>query len=174
MRRSRPFPRLGGSLFATSLAATFLLLVSTGLVWGQAGPLRVTGTVTSAVDGSQLPAVRVSVKGANLGTLTATNGRYTIDAPSPTDTLVFTVIGYRSSEVPIGGRSIVNVTMEAAAIAMQEVVVTGYGTQQRRDITGAMATVKAEELTPIAAPSVDRSEERRVGKECRSRWSPYH
>src|SRR2546425_6879951 len=162
MRRSRPFPRLGGSLFATSLAATFLLLVSTGLVWGQGGPLRVTGTVTSAVDGSQLPAVRVSVKGANLGTLTATNGRYTIDAPSPTDTLVFTVIGYRSSEVPIGGRSIVNVTMEAAAIAMQEVVVTGYGTQQRRDVTGAMATVKAEDLTPIAAPSVDQMLQGRV------------
>src|SRR2546422_5405772 len=52
--------------------------------------------------------------------------------------------------------------MEAAAIAMQEVVVTGYGTQQRRDITGAMATVKAEDLTPIAAPSVDQMLQGRV------------
>src|SRR2546430_763255 len=149
-------------LFPITLGATLLLLASNAPVWGQAGPLRVTGTVTSAVDGSQLPAVRVSVKGANLGTLTATNGRFTIDAPSPTDTLVFTVIGYRSSEVPIAGRSIVNVAMEAAAIAMQEVVVTGYGTQQKRDVTGAMASVKAEDLTPIAAPSVDQMLQGRV------------
>ena len=161
MSCSRLFAQLGGSLFPTSLA-TFLQLVSTAPVWGQAGPLRVTGTVTSAVDGSQLPAVRVSVKGTSLGTLTGTNGRYTIDAPSPTDTLVFTIIGFRSSEVPIGGRSSVNVVMEAAAIAMQEVVVTGYGTQQRRDVTGAMASVKAEDLTPIAAPSVDQMLQGRV------------
>src|SRR6266699_68871 len=114
---SRLFARLGVSLFLTSLTATFLLLGVTGPVWGQAGQLRVTGTVTSAVDASQLPAVRVSVKGANVSTLTATNGRYTIDAPSPTDTLVFNIIGYRASEVAIGGRSVVNVTMEAAAIA---------------------------------------------------------
>src|SRR2546429_5093991 len=108
---SRLFAQLGGSLFPTSLA-TFLQLVSTGPVWGQAGPLRVTGTVTSAVDGSQLPAVRVSVKGGNVGTLTATNGRYTIDAPSPTDTLVFTIIGYRASEVPIASRAVVNGAVE--------------------------------------------------------------
>src|SRR5256885_3087 len=161
MSCSRLFAQLGGSLFPTSLA-TFLQLVSTGPVWGQAGPLRVTGTVTSAVDGSQLPAVRVSVKGGKVGTLTATNGRYTIDAPSPTDTLVFTIIGYRASEVPIAGRAVVNVAMEAAAIAMQEVVVTGYGTQQKRDVTGAMASVKAEDITPIAAPSVDQMLQGRV------------
>ena len=72
MRCSRSFTRLGGPLFATSLAATFLLLVSTGLVWGQAAQNQVTGTVTSAVDSSLLPAVRVSVKGTTTATLSAT------------------------------------------------------------------------------------------------------
>src|SRR5438046_2095862 len=156
MRCSRPFTRLGGPLFATSLAATFLLLVSTGLVWGQAAQNQVTGTVTSAVDSSLLPAVRVSVKGTTTATLSATNGRYSITVPSPNDTLVFTIIGFRANQVPIGGRTVVNVVLEGAAVSMQEVVVTGYGTQQRRDVTGAVASVKADQLTPIASSSADQ------------------
>ena len=162
MRCSRPFTRLGGPLFATSLAATFLLLVSTRLVWGQAAQNQVTGTVTSAVDSSLLPAVRVSVRGTTTATLTATNGRYTITVPSPNDTLVFTIIGFRANQVPIAGRAVVNVVLEGAAVSMQEVVVTGYGTQRRRDVTGAVASVKADELTPIATPSVDQMLQGRV------------
>ena len=143
---------------------TLLSLVSAGPARGQTAPVRVTGTVTGAADGSPLSGARVVVKGTSIGTLTGTNGRYTIDARSPNDTLTFAFIGYRPVAVAIAGRSVVNATMEAAAIMMEEVVVTGYGTQQRRDVTGAVTTVNAE----------DRSEERRVGKECRSRWSPYH
>ena len=161
MRCPRPFARLGGALLPTSLAAN-LLLVPTDLVWGQGEQVRVTGTVTSAVDSSLLPAVRVSVRGTTITTLTATNGRYTLTVPNANDTLAFTIIGFRASQVPIAGRTIVNVVMEAAAIAMQEVVVTGYGTQQRRDVTGAMASVKAEDLTPIAAPTVDQMLQGRV------------
>src|SRR5438046_9307636 len=95
MRCSRPFTRLGGPLFATSLAATFLLLVSTRSVWGQAAQNQVTGTVTSAVDSSLLPAVRVSVRGTTTEPLTATNGRYTITVPTPRHPVVVTLIGRR-------------------------------------------------------------------------------
>src|SRR6184192_247117 len=156
MRCSRSFTRLGGPLFATSLAATFLLLVSTGLVWGQAAQNQVTGTVTSAVDSSLLPAVRVSVKGTTTATLSATNGRYSITVPNANDTLAFTIIGFRANQVPIAGRTVVNVVLEGAAVSMQEVVVTGYGTQQRRDVTGAVADLKADDLTPIASSSADQ------------------
>ena len=116
MRCSRSFTRLGGPLFATSLAATFLLLVSTGLVWGQAAQNQVTGTVTSAVDSSLLPSVRVSVKGTTITTLTATNGRYTLTVPNANDTLAFTIIGFRASQVPIAGRTIVNVDRKSTRL----------------------------------------------------------
>ena len=121
-------------------------------LWGQGGPVRVTGSVTSGVDSSALPAVRVTVKGTNIAVLTATNGRYALDAPTGADTLVFNMIGFRATQVPIADRSVVNVVLEAAAVPMQEVVVTGYGTQQRRDVTGAVADVKAQDLTPIPVP----------------------
>src|SRR5205814_544206 len=174
MTCSHPFARLGGASLPTSLAAT-LLLVSTDLVWGQGEQVRVTGTVTSAVDGSRLlstaevtvpvtsavdssllPSVRVSVKGTTITTLTATNGRYTLTVPNANDTLAFTIIGFRANQVPIAGRTVVNVVLEGAAVSMQEVVVTGYGTQQRRDVTGAVADLKADDLTPIASSSADQ------------------
>src|SRR5437867_7395697 len=140
---SRLFARLDGSLFPTSLAATLLLLASTGPVSGQTGQFRVTGTVTSAADGSPLAGARVVVKGTGIGTLTGANGRYTVDAASPNDTLSFAFIGYRPVAVAIAGRPVVNATMEAGAIMMEEIVVTGYGTQQRRDVTGAVASLNA-------------------------------
>src|SRR2546423_9579573 len=129
---SRLFARLGGSFFPTSLAATFLLLVSTQSARGQGGQFRVTGTVPSAADGSPLPGARVVVKGTNISTFTGANGRYAIDAPTPNDTLSFAFIGYRPVALAIAGRPVVNATMEAGALMMEEVVVTGYGTQQRR------------------------------------------
>src|SRR6266581_1080497 len=158
----RPFARLGGLLFPTSLAATFLLLVSSNLVWGQGTPFRVTGTVTSATDGSPLPGARVVVKGTGIGTLTGANGRYTVDGASPNDTLSFAFIGYRPVAVAIAGRSVVNAAMEAGAIMMEEIVVTGYGTQQRRDVTGAVASLNAADLTPVPTASVDQTLQGRV------------
>src|SRR3989440_11981136 len=139
-----------------------LSLASAGPARGQTAPVRVTGTVTGAADGSPLSGARVVVKGTSISTLTGTNGRYTIDARSPNDTLTFAFIGYRPVEVAIAGRSVVNATMEAAAIMMEEVVVTGYGTQQRRDVTGAVTTVNAEDLTPVPTASVDQTLQGRV------------
>ena len=139
-----------------------LSLASAGPARGQTAPVRVTGTVTGAADGSPLSGARVVVKGTSIGTLTGTNGRYTIDARSANDTLTFAFIGYRPIEVAISGRSVVNATMEAAAIMMEEVVVTGYGTQQRRDVTGAVTTVNAEDLTPVPTASVDQTLQGRI------------
>jgi TonB-linked SusC/RagA family outer membrane protein len=155
------YARPGGS-FPTSLAATLLLLVSTNLAWGQGAQFRVTGTVTSATDGSPLPGARVVVKGTDISTLTGANGRYAIDAPSPNDTLSFAFIGYHPVAVAIAGRPVVNATMEAGAVMMEEVVVTGYGTQQRRDVTGAVASLNAEDLTPVPTASVDQTLQGRV------------
>ncbi len=142
--------------------ATLLSLIFVEHAWGQAPPVRVTGTVTSASDGSPLPGARVVVKGTSIETLTGTNGRYAIDARSPNDTLTFGFIGYRPIDVAIAGRSVVNAAMEAGAIMMEEVVVVGYGTQQRRDVTGSVASVNAEDLTPVPTASVDQTLQGRV------------
>src|SRR6266511_3315513 len=131
--------------------ALFLLL-PWAAAWGQ---VAVSGTVTSRLDGSPLPGARVTVKSSNVATLTGTNGRFALNAPNPTDTLVVSFIGFSQKEVPIEGRSVVNVAMEQSPIVMQEVVVTGYGTQQRRDITGAVASVDAEDLPKAATASVE-------------------
>src|SRR6266498_2672297 len=149
-------------LFPITLGATLLLLASNAPVWGQGGQFRVTGTVTSATDGSPLPGARVLVRGTGVGTLTGANGRYAIDAPSPNDTLSFAFIGYRPVAVAIAGRPVVNATMEAGAIMMEEIVVTGYGTQQRRDVTGAVASLNAADLTPVPTASVDQTLQGRV------------
>ena len=122
--------------------------------WSQA--VRVSGAVTSELDGRVLQGVRVAVKGAAITTLTGANGRYALEAPSGTDTLVFNLIGFRPLEVAIAGRPVVNVALQTVAVLMQEVVVTGYGTQQRRDVTGAVASVAAEQLPPIATASADQ------------------
>lgn len=133
----------------------------TGVVTANPGtpsaqPVPITGTVTTAEDGRPLAGARVVVKGRGIVTLTGTNGRYAIAAVSASDTLVLSMIGFRPVEVAIGGRRVVNVVMEPAAVMMQEIVVTGYGTQQRRDVTGAVASVKAEDLPPIASASVEQ------------------
>jgi len=130
-----------------------VLLVLPCAAWGQ---VAVNGTVTSSVDGRPLPGARVTVKNSNIVTLTGTNGRYSLNAPNASDTVVVAFIGFAQREVPIDGRSIVNVVMEQSPILMQEVVVTGYGTQQRRDITGSVTSVNAEDLPKAATASVEQ------------------
>jgi TonB-linked SusC/RagA family outer membrane protein len=136
------------------------LLLITPLA-AQAQQRRVTGTVSSAEDQRPLSGASVIVKGGTAGTITAANGRYTIAAAAD-DTLVFTFIGYGSQEIAIAGREVVNATLVTEAVALAEIVVTGYGTQQRRDVTGAVASVSGEALTEAATPSVEQALQGRV------------
>lgn len=139
-------------LVASSLAATSLAAQGTGSV---------TGTVTSSEDGRPITGVNVIVKGTNVGTITSENGRFFI-AASPTDTLVFRFIGYAPVEIAVGGRAVVNVPLQPQAFALSTIVVTGYGTQQRRDVTGAITTVSGDKVTEIATPSVAQALQGRV------------
>jgi len=104
----------------------------------------VSGTVTDAA-GETLPGVSVVVKGTTNGTLTDVNGRYTLNAPANA-TLVFTYIGYISQEVGVNNRAAVNVTLAEAVTSLNEVVVTGYTTEQKKDIVGSVSIVDAEAL----------------------------
>ncbi|GAB3991241.1 TonB-dependent receptor [Spirosoma daeguense] len=117
--------------------------------------ITISGRVTSSDDGSPLPGVTIQLKGENRGTNTDANGNYKISA-SANNTLIFSFIGYTNQEVAIGNRTSVNVALTGDSQQLSEVVVTGYGTQQRRDVTGSVGTIKGEGFKNIAIPSFDR------------------
>ena len=111
--------------------------------------LRVTGRVVDQDDSSPLPGLNIVVKNTQRGTTTDTDGRYVLESVSPQDTLVFTYIGYLKEEVPVGGRAIIDMFMESEVIRGEEVTVVGYGTQQRREITGSVARISAATFRDI-------------------------
>ncbi|MGN6177621.1 MAG: SusC/RagA family TonB-linked outer membrane protein [Mucilaginibacter sp.] len=104
----------------------------------------VRGTVTDK-SGAPLPGVTVKVKGTQNGTQTDANGHYSVNAAS-NSTLVFSFIGYVTQEVPVDGRTAVNVSIADAATGLNEVVVIGYGTQKKATVTGAISSVGSDDL----------------------------
>ncbi|MES2063358.1 MAG: TonB-dependent receptor [Bacteroidota bacterium] len=104
----------------------------------------ITGTVTDAK--GPLPGVNVKLKGTTTGTSTDANGKYKLNLPDGNGTLVFSFIGYNSQEVAIGNRQTIDVVMTEESKALNEVVVVGYGTQKRVDLTGSVGSVSAKTL----------------------------
>ena len=126
-----------------------LLLLVTALIGVQvvnAQVRRITGTVTSTVDGATVPGVSVVVKGTSIGTITNINGVYTLDVPQDATILVFSFVGMRTTEAPIAGTSI-NIALESDVIGVDEVVVVGYGTARAvGTVVGSIARVSSEKL----------------------------
>ncbi len=106
---------------------------------------QVTGTVTSQT-GEPLPGVSVVISGTSRGTVTGNNGNFTVQAAGD-DVLVFSFIGMRTQEVPVNNRTSIDVVLEEEAVGVDEVVVIGYGTRQRRDLTGAVSQISSDEIT---------------------------
>jgi TonB-linked SusC/RagA family outer membrane protein len=116
----------------------------------------VTGRVTSAEDGSALPGVNVVLKGTTTGTVTDVEGNYKINVPSGGGTLVFSFIGLTTTEIGIGSRSVVDVQLAADVTQLSEVVVTGYGIQDKKTLTGSVSSVKGDVFKNLPVQSVDR------------------
>jgi TonB-linked SusC/RagA family outer membrane protein len=110
----------------------------------------ITGTVTSAEDNSGLPGVSVIVKGTSVGTVTDIEGAYTLGVPN-NSTLVFSYVGFVSEEVVVGNQSVVNIVLTPDLTQLEEIVVVGYGTVKKSDLTGSVSSVKSEELTAYPA-----------------------
>ena len=110
----------------------------------------ISGRVTDLADGEPLPGVNVLVKGTMNGTITDIEGQYTLSAEG-TDTLTFSYIGYTAQEIPINNRDIVDVTLAEDVQSLEEIVVTGYGTQKRESLTGAISTINSEEIGRVKA-----------------------
>jgi len=116
----------------------------------------VTGKVTSQEDGSPLPGVNVVLKGTTNGTATDADGRFRLGGiPSSGGSLVFSFIGLQSSEVQIGDRTVVDVSLSLDVTQLSEIVVTGYGTQLKQDLTGNIAQVKGREIEFLPTPTID-------------------
>ncbi|MGC4023523.1 MAG: TonB-dependent receptor [Cyclobacteriaceae bacterium] len=105
----------------------------------------VSGKVTTTDDGSTLPGVNVLEKGTTNGTVTDANGEFKISV-GDNAVLVFSFVGYKSQEVAIGSQSVVNVVLESDITSLSEVVVVGYGTQEKKDVTGVVAAVGTKDF----------------------------
>ncbi len=113
---------------------------------------KITGIVKDA-GGETLPGVNVMEKGTTNGSITNIDGRYTINVSDDNATLVFSYIGYATREIPLDGKTTIDITLEEKSTILDEIVVIGYGTMRKRDLTGAVASVNAQQLKDIPVTS---------------------
>ncbi len=119
------------------------MVFSVGIAFAQ--QIAIKGQVTSA-EGEALPGVTVIVKGTVTGTITDIDGNYSLNVPSQSSILSYSFVGYKTQEVTVGSQTNIDVALAADVLGIDEVVVTGYSVQRKRDLTGAVGIVEAEEL----------------------------
>ena len=119
----------------------FLFFVNLGMY---AQNVNITGTVSDNT-GQSLPGVNIIIEGTTTGTITDIDGNYSIEAPADA-VLEFNFIGFESQKIPVDGRNEIDVVLEPTDISLSEVVVVGYGTQRRENLTGAVTDVRAERM----------------------------
>lgn len=118
--------------------------------------IAVSGIVTSRATGEPLPGVNVNVKGTTLGTVTDVDGRYSLQAPDENEILIYSFVGYKALEIPINGRSVIHVALAEDVETLEEIVVVGYGTVKKSDLTGSVASLGAADFNPGIQSSVDQ------------------
>lgn len=131
----------------------FFLVPWTG--YGQTDGHVVSGTVTDALN-SALPGVSVIIKGTTTGTTTDADGKFVLKVERAESVLVFSFVGYRSSEVRVGEQTTFNIVLEDDISTLQEVVVIGYGDVKKSDLTGSVSTLKGDNLNKTPSASMDQ------------------
>ena len=116
----------------------------------------VTGIVTDN-KGNPLPGVTVTVKNTTIGTVTKENGEYTLSLPGDNHTLVFSYIGYTRKEVTVGSQPTINVVMESSVASLDQLVVIGYGTQKKKNLTGSIGMINAAQMEKNPGGSINTS-----------------
>jgi len=114
----------------------------------QAGNVKLTGLVKDEA-GAPITGVTVLVKGTTVGIITDNDGKYTLESSQSKGTIVFSFIGLQTQEIPFDGSGTFNVEMKTSSVDLDEVVVVGYGTQKMRNVTGAISTIKPEEISNL-------------------------
>src|SRR5690606_12948902 len=113
----------------------------------------VSGKVTDE-SGLPLPGVTVLIKGTTHGTVTNSDGNYSISGIPDDATLVFSFVGMQTQELEVGNQSTINVTMVVSSIGIEEVVAIGYGTAQRQEVTGAVSVADIDELRKVPTNNI--------------------
>ncbi len=128
----------------TCMMSMALLFFLTGFVKGQG--FTVSGKVTDALDGAGLPGVSISVEGSTVGTASDFEGKYSLTVPSKETVLVFSYVGYLPESKTVGDLTEVNVVLNQDVMSLDELVVIGYGTQKKSNLTGSVAIVDVEDM----------------------------
>jgi TonB-dependent starch-binding outer membrane protein SusC len=132
-----------------------MLLLGTAVAFAQSRVI--TGTVKSNEDGFPVPGASVTVKGTTIGVATDLDGNYSLQVPEGARVLVFSFVGLLTQEQNIGTRSRIDVSLDSDITGLSEVVITGYGTSQKRELTGSIASVKGEAIENMPVQSFDRA-----------------
>jgi len=132
------------------LSLLFLGILVSGALSAQG--IRVTGKVTDAADGSALIGVTVQEKGTANGTISDVTGNYSLTVAS-TATLIYSYVGYTPQEVPVNGRTVINIALAIGDLSLQEVVVIGYGTVKKSDATGSVTAISSKDFNKGAITS---------------------
>ena len=127
----------------SALAVLFVLFAQIHLF---AQAITISGVVTEATSGQPVPGVNVLVKGTQTGTITDVEGKYSLQNVQPGAVLVFSFIGYESTEVVVGNESVIKVSLKETVSALDEVVVIGYGSTTRKEVTGSVASLKTKDF----------------------------
>lgn len=134
-----------GKLVKSKLAALLFVMFTVFTASAQ----DVTGTVTGAEDGMGLPMATVTVKGTTNSVSTDLDGKFVIKA-SANDVLVFSYVGFANQEITVGNQTVINVKLASAATELDDIVVIGYGSQKKKDITGSVAVIDVGEATKVS------------------------
>lgn len=138
-----------------------LLLLLLATLFSSAQNKVITGKITDAKDGTPLTGVSVVPKGSSRGTTTGLDGSFRITVPENTAVLIISSVGYGSRQVSVSGSS-VNASLTATNAGLNEVIVVGYGTQRKREVTGAISRVGGEHISEIPVPSFEAALEGRA------------
>lgn len=153
--------RSGSTFLYAAISFCVLLTCSFSLLSNASGmeppPVTITGRVTAAETNSPLPGVTVAVKGTSSGTVTDQDGRYKLTVNNGQGTLVFSFIGYLRKEEPINNRTTIDMAMSQDLAAIEEVVVVGYGTRKKSDVTGSLSSVNAQQLKQVPVQSISQA-----------------
>lgn len=141
--------------------ALLLVLFLVSVLCAEAQQRQLKGRITDQ-SGQPLSSVTIKVKENNASAVTENDGTFTINAPASSTTLQFTSIGYASQEVLIGNQSEFSIRMQTSATEMTDVVVVGYGTSRKKDLTGAVGTIKSAQLTQVGTADVVQAMQGRV------------
>ena len=132
------------------LTLILFLTVFVGITSLMAQTKTITGTVTDSEDGSPIPGVSIIVKGTTIGTITDTDGKYSLTVPQDATDLIFSFVGMVTQDVPIQGRAVINVAMTSETLGLEEVVVTAMGiTRQKKSLGYAVQDVKGDQLAKV-------------------------